>query len=33
MYCYENSDFKNPKINLDEIEIKVKTKMEEQTLQ
>lgn len=28
MYCYENSDFKNPKMNLDEMRIKVKNKME-----
>jgi len=28
MYCYENSDFKNPQMNLDEMRIKVRNKME-----
>jgi len=28
VYCYENSDFKNPTMNLDEMKIKVKSKME-----
>ena len=28
VYCYENSDFKNPQMNLDEMRIKVKNKME-----
>jgi len=28
VYCYENSDFKKPQMNLDEMEIMVKTKME-----
>jgi len=28
MNCYENSDFKNPSINLEEMKIKVQNKME-----
>ncbi len=27
-YCYENNDFKNTEINLEEMQIKVKNKME-----
>jgi methionyl-tRNA synthetase len=27
-HCYENSDFKNPKMNLEEMKMKVKNKME-----
>ena len=28
MHCYENSQFRNPEINLDEMKMKVTTKME-----
>lgn len=27
-YCYENNEFKNPEINLEEMQFKVKNKME-----
>lgn len=28
MHCYENNEFKNPEINLEEMQMKVKNKME-----